>query len=124
MLDQNIDNFHNESEQIAFSPGLAPPGTGVMGSTACVRSIRLQSLYTLCTPVSLAASGPLERQRLIHCCVFAGITYSDDKLLQTRVNAYADTQRYRLGVKCELAAACMALHIACRFVPLFWLSWC
>ena len=29
----------------------------------------------------------------------AGITYSDDKVLQTRVNAYADTQRYRLGVK-------------------------
>ena len=26
VLDQNIDNFHNESEQIAFSPGLAPPG--------------------------------------------------------------------------------------------------
>ena len=28
-----------------------------------------------------------------------GITYSDDKVLQTRVNAYQDTQRYRLGVK-------------------------
>ena len=26
VLDQNIDNFHNESEQIAFSPGLSPPG--------------------------------------------------------------------------------------------------
>ncbi len=42
--------------------------------------------------------------QLMDCCMFAGITYSDDKLLQTRVNAYADTQRYRLGVKCELAA--------------------
>jgi catalase len=28
----------------------------------------------------------------------AGITFSDDKLLQTRVFSYADAQRYRLGV--------------------------
>jgi catalase len=27
----------------------------------------------------------------------AGITYSDDKLLQTRIFSYADTQRHRLG---------------------------
>ena len=45
----------------------------------------------------------------------AGITYSDDKLLQTRVNAYADTQRYRLGVKCELAAVRLALHYTSTF---------
>jgi catalase len=56
VLDQHIDNFHNESEQIAFSPGIVVPG----------------------------------------------ITYSDDKLLQSRVNAYQDTQRYRLGVNYEL----------------------
>ena len=29
------------------------------------------------------------------CC--AGIGYSDDKLLQTRIFSYADTQRHRLG---------------------------
>ena len=27
----------------------------------------------------------------------AGIGYSDDKLLQTRIFSYADTQRHRLG---------------------------
>ena len=32
-------------------------------------------------------------------CAFAlaGIGYSDDKMLQTRIFSYADTQRYRLG---------------------------
>ena len=30
-----------------------------------------------------------------NCC--AGIGYSDDKLLQTRIFSYADTQRHRLG---------------------------
>lgn len=29
--------------------------------------------------------------------VDAGIGYSDDKMLQTRIFSYADTQRYRLG---------------------------
>ena len=29
--------------------------------------------------------------------LFAGIYYSDDKLLQTRIFSYADTQRHRLG---------------------------
>ena len=28
---------------------------------------------------------------------FPGIAYSDDKLLQTRIFSYADTQRHRLG---------------------------
>ncbi len=27
----------------------------------------------------------------------AGVSYSDDKLLQTRIFSYADTQRHRLG---------------------------
>ena len=30
-------------------------------------------------------------------CGGAGIHYSDDKLLQTRLFSYGDTQRYRLG---------------------------
>jgi catalase len=52
VLNQNIDNFHNENEQIAFAPGRAVPG----------------------------------------------ITWSDDKVLQSRINAYQDAQRYRIGV--------------------------
>lgn len=51
VLDQNIDNFHNESEQIAFNPGTVVPG----------------------------------------------ITFSNDKVLQSRVFSYQDTQRYRIG---------------------------
>jgi catalase len=51
VLNQNVDNFHNENEQIAFCPALVVPG----------------------------------------------IYYSDDKLLQARLFAYTDTQRYRLG---------------------------
>jgi catalase len=31
--------------------------------------------------------------------VCAGITYSNDRVLQSRINAYQDTQRYRIGVK-------------------------
>ena len=30
-------------------------------------------------------------------CSLAGIGYSDDKLLQSRIFSYPDTQRYRLG---------------------------
>ena len=33
----------------------------------------------------------------ISACALAGIGYSDDKMLQTRIFSYADTQRYRLG---------------------------
>ncbi|KAK9814659.1 hypothetical protein WJX72_009344 [[Myrmecia] bisecta] len=51
VLNENIGNFHNESEQIAFSPGISVPG----------------------------------------------IAMSNDKLLQSRIHAYSDTQRYRLG---------------------------
>ena len=32
--------------------------------------------------------------------VLAGITYSDDKMLQSRLHSYQDTQRYRIGAKC------------------------
>ena len=33
----------------------------------------------------------------LSACALAGIGYSDDKMLQTRIFSYADTQRYRLG---------------------------
>ncbi len=41
-------------------------------------------------------------QQAMRCLSFmnvcaAGIGYSDDKMLQTRIFSYADTQRYRLG---------------------------
>lgn len=32
----------------------------------------------------------------------AGISFSDDKLLQTRIFSYTDTQRYRLGVNYQM----------------------
>lgn len=35
------------------------------------------------------------RPTCCHCC--AGIYYSDDKLLQSRIFSYSDTQRHRLG---------------------------
>jgi len=40
-----------------------------------------------------------ENEQLAFCpsLVVPGITYSDDKLLQSRLFSYADTQRYRLG---------------------------
>ena len=34
---------------------------------------------------------------LTYMHVVSGIGYSDDKMLQTRIFSYADTQRYRLG---------------------------
>lgn len=34
--------------------------------------------------------------------VCTGISFSDDKLLQTRVFSYTDTQRYRLGVNYQM----------------------
>lgn len=49
VLNQNVDNWFNENEQLAFCPGLMIPG----------------------------------------------ITYSDDKMLQTRIFSYSDTQRHR-----------------------------
>jgi len=33
-----------------------------------------------------------------------GIAASNDPVLQTRVHAYADTQRYRIGVRCSSLA--------------------
>jgi catalase len=41
----------------------------------------------------------LENEQLAFCpaLVVPGVHYSDDKLLQTRVFSYQDTQRYRLG---------------------------
>lgn len=50
-LDRNVDNFNNESEQIAFNPA----------------------------------------------ATIAGIGLSNDKVLQSRILSYTDTQRYRIG---------------------------
>ena len=40
-----------------------------------------------------------ENEMLAFCpaVIVPGIAYSDDKLLQTRIFSYADTQRHRLG---------------------------
>jgi len=50
-INQNIDNFFAENEQLAFSPSVVVPGIG----------------------------------------------FTADKLLQSRLFSYSDTQRYRLG---------------------------
>ena len=42
-----------------------------------------------------SASGPL--QAFCPALIVPGIGYSDDKLLQSRIFSYADTQRHRLG---------------------------
>ncbi len=48
---------------------------------------------TVCTRLTSASLVAV----LIVCLYCAGIGYSDDKLLQTRIFSYADTQRHRLG---------------------------
>jgi catalase len=52
-----------------------------------------------------------ERVQTLTLCSTAGITYSNDKVLQSRINAYQDTQRYRIGNKCELALHIWRLHV-------------
>jgi catalase len=44
VLDQNIDNFHNESEQIAFSPGLSPPGPA---APPCLRTLQHAAFHAV-----------------------------------------------------------------------------
>ncbi len=45
---------------------------------------------------------------------YAGIAVSNDPVLQTRVLAYADTQRYRLGVNYQLLPVSFAPGMYCR----------
>lgn len=48
VLNQNIDNFHNESEQIAFNPGTVVPGMNTM-------LFALDALLLIC-PVAIVHS--------------------------------------------------------------------
>ncbi|KAK9865690.1 hypothetical protein WJX84_005180 [Apatococcus fuscideae] len=59
ILDTNVTNFHNESESIAFAPGIFVAGE--------------------------------------HLILATRINGSNDRLLQSRMHAYADAQRYRIG---------------------------
>lgn len=52
------------------------------------------SYPVLWIPVSLRTQNLFLRSMY---CFHAGIGYTDDKLLQTRIFSYADTQRHRLG---------------------------
>lgn len=58
----------------------------------------------LCTALSgLACTKHDQRyQRSGVIFVCTGISFSNDKLLQTRVFSYTDTQRYRLGVNYQM----------------------
>lgn len=48
------------------------------------------------------ATSSAQSRDLLCCVVSAGIGFSNDKLLQTRVFSYSDTQRYRLGVNYQM----------------------
>ena len=47
VLNQNIDNFHNESEQIAFNPGTVVPGTE--HHAVCIGCTLAYMGYSCCT---------------------------------------------------------------------------
>jgi catalase len=88
VLDTNIENFHNENEQIAFSPGRVVPGNDVPTT-----GLRVHIVHGRVRTYSRATT------HCNWCFPRSGITYSNDKVLQSRINAYQDTQRYRIGVK-------------------------
>ena len=104
VLDTNIENFHNENEQIAFSPGRVVPGDDWHGIGCCLSAdvLVLKATYSFRDQafrlwLQVVHIGFELTMRLL--CANPGITYSNDKVLQSRINAYQDTQRYRIGVK-------------------------
>ena len=88
----------------------------------------LESLCPVCFPASVPINSPAcpchsiaggvlpPGTWLDWGAVSAGIAVSNDPVLQTRVLAYADTQRYRLGVNYQLlpvsllTGTCMVFH--------------
>ena len=54
---------------------------------------------------------------------YAGIAVSNDPVLQTRVLAYADTQRYRLGVNYQLLPVSFAPGIIAGAICMHHLCW-
>lgn len=61
--------------------------------TACLRSHEMVKSLSSCYLFFMTPRPCIE-----HSNGSAGITFSDDKLLQSRLFSYADAQRYRLGV--------------------------
>ncbi|KAM7521314.1 hypothetical protein LguiB_020276 [Lonicera macranthoides] len=112
VLNKNIDNFFAENEQLAFCPAIIVPGVNYSDdkllqtrifSYADTQRHRLGPNY-----LQLPANAPKcahhnnhheENEQLAFCpaIIVPGVYYSDDKLLQTRIFSYADTQRHRLG---------------------------
>jgi catalase len=95
VLNRNPDNFFNENEQLAFCPALVVPGARALalcGSlTAAARASDVALFCTTllrCRAVTVTRPHPLPPSN-------TGVSYSDDKLLQTRIFSYADTQRHR-----------------------------
>ena len=123
VLDTPVSNVFNEVEQIAFSPAAFVPGMALSDDHWVVTGQRHLLASLCCSPDSNPAL-PKAQQHLLACslaspasclscashhhCAMAldadgkslcaGITSSDDKLLQSRLHAYADAQRYRIGV--------------------------
>ena len=123
VLDTPVSNVFNEVEQIAFSPAAFVPGMALSDDHWVVTGQRHLLASLCCSPGSNPAL-PKAQQHLLACslaspasclscashhrCAMAldadgkslctGITASDDKLLQSRLHAYADAQRYRIGV--------------------------
>lgn len=107
-LNRNIDNFHNESEQIAFSPavtiGGSTPNSRKSGLGGCIGSITPEVVVTLNDLPGMfgRADEAVTRMSLLRAQSAAGIGLSNDKVLQTRALSYSDTQRYRIGTNYQM----------------------
>ena len=55
--------------------------------------------------------------RSVHVLHLAGITYSEDKMLQSRLHSYQDTQHYRISVKCAFATITLCIHSCLCVIP-------
>lgn len=117
VLNRNPDNFFNENEQLAFCPALVVPGepcpneAGARRRAACPTPTPHPQLTTPTLQHPMPNSPPPHPTPAPHPnhtpnthstphpapLPPPGIHYSDDKLLQTRIFSYQDTQRHRLG---------------------------
>lgn len=90
--DQTLPTRHNET------------GTRAVPSSSCASCKAWRCLVLSCQDEFCTLHGIFSTLCASRTCVVynlntcaAGIGYSDDKMLQTRIFSYADTQRYRLG---------------------------
>ena len=84
-LNGNTDNYMKTHGQLVFCPALIMPGIGPGGRAGL--GWGLAHIFPTLPCSHLCP----------HLPTLPGIAYSEDKLLQTRIFSYADTQRHRLG---------------------------